>query len=251
MASLVLAVLLLAGCHELLPYTASSMDAGGRDVDRPDRGIGVDGRPLADRGAERLPVPDLLAPDMKSPPLFEDDFSTGTKLKDDGSGAWSTSGGQYHAADCWAATPDAWVPGASWGDVRVSAQVKIDQVCLLAFFGEAGLIGRVTSATGCTNRYYFCAVATAGDLTAGRRDSDCEGTNYAQTKTTIAEGVWYSLELVITGSAAGATKVVCTIVGAGVTVTYVDAETPYGSGSAGVFARDAKASFDDLKVELP
>jgi hypothetical protein len=205
---------------------------------------------LADaHGAER-PVPDRLAPDTKTPPLFEDGFTTGSKLLDDGSGAWSTSGGEYHA-DCWTATPDAWAPGGSWTDVRVSARVKIDDICFPAFFGEAGVIGRVMNAAGCANRYYFCAVATAGDLTAGRRDSDCGGVNYQQKTTPINLGVWYPLEMVITGSAAGTTKVACTIASTGDTVTYVDAGTPYASGSAGVFARDGNASFDDLKVELP
>jgi len=245
---LLLVSLLLAGCHGMLPFAAgpAESDAASDDVRLADS-TRRDREPVADA----VRPPDRASPDSSRPPLFEDDFSSGTKLQDDGSGVWNVGNGEYYAGNCVSDTPDAWVPGASWGDVRVSARVRVESDCLLGV-GEAGVMARVVSATGCMNRYYFCAIATAGDVSVGRRTDECSSNTFKQSAATVSLSTWYRLQLVVTGGSAGA-MLTCTLLpGAGdpVTVTYLDQSLPaYTQGSAGVFARESHASFDDLKVE--
>ncbi len=267
---------LLVGCQWLVPLDRRPPASADRGGDRPhvselgDAPLSTDGPIRADlstrsdgRG-DRLRVleprndrswpPDLAAdkpplPDA-SPILFEDTFTSGTKLVNDSSGSWGVGSGQYFISSCTYHVPfDSWAPGQSWGDVKVSAQFGLSSQCSA---GDTGLIARVVNGGDCSsNQYYFCLISLNFDnVVAGRRDHGCEWASYKFTNLAagaIKKSFVYDLVMIVKG-----TTVTCTVTSLAPpnSATYTDATgIPFLQGSAGVFVEEGSAAVDNFKVE--
>jgi hypothetical protein len=205
-----------------------------------------------DSGAD-LPGP---GPDVFSPPLFEDHFSSapGGLTQTDGTGSWSVTGGVLSQSQCYAG-PEAVVPGKSWTNVKVTAKLRGNTVCPEPGYpGAVGLSVRVVSiGMNCEDkRYYYCMVdldASNGELFAGKMDGDynCDPSGFtSQPAGKLALGVWYTMSLSAVGN-----LLTCLLSGPGlgpITATLTDTGQPLASGSAGVVSDLATVSFDDFVV---
>lgn len=194
-----------------------------------------------------IPPDTQPTPDTAAAPLFEDDFTTAGGLVDDGTGSWSTLGGELRQLSC-IYTPEAVAPGKSWTDVAVRVRLRGDQYC--TSYQQAGLVIRVTGYTSCAgNKYYWCLADFDNDeIRIGKMNGACTTGNWSlKPIPPIDLNVWYWMEL----SAKGNT-VTCTMWGGNLpstqTHTFVDGGTPYASGSAGVVTAGLQASFDDFSV---
>jgi hypothetical protein len=239
----VTALALLTGCELLLPLGRSDAPSTAPDARR--RPPAAEASLVLDAARDRSSLEQGVLPDRG--PLF-----TGTNLTDDGTGSWSASGSQLTGDSCplfQDLSPDAWVAGASWADVAVTARLKVSGTCLFGA-GEAGLVVRVKSASACDNQYYWCGVSLFyGDLALGRVSGSCTtDAGYSEKLFALEAGAWYTMTLTAKG-----TLMTCTLSGgkltAPVALTFVDkTAAPLAAGSAGLYVAESTAVFEDFRV---
>lgn len=169
--------------------------------------------------------------------LFSDDFEDGNSTGwGTSGGSWSvvTDGNKVYKQSSTSATTHAYNGTGTWADYSVQARAKV-----LSFNGTNryfGLLARYQS----SSNYYYLVLTNAGKLEIRKKVSG-SSTTLASKTYTVTTGFWYTLKLVLSGSALQA------YVNGVAELSATDSSL--ATGKVGLTTVNASAEFDDLLVE--
>lgn len=193
-------------------------------------------------------IPDSSAADVDSGYLYYQDFSGSSDLVAD-DGTWVRQNGVFSETDQCTGGADCHISSRSFGNVRVRADLRFDQVCA-ASYQQAGILVRAQSLGGCNNRYYLCVVdLDDAELLLGKFEDSCAATaDYRYDLSGVVAGTWYTMTVTALDDV-----IRCELAGPGIDppywVQYTYLDTTWLSGGVGLRTTGTTASFDNLTVE--
>lgn len=182
----------------------------------------------------------VVTPDVPIVAVFNDDFEDGDANGwSPTAGSWSvlTDGTKVYDQANLTQNAHSFVTATSWSNYTVSARVKVTNFAGTGN-GRAGVLGRVTD----IQNHYFVGLFKDNTLEIQSKVGGST-TTLGSVAYTVTPGVWYTVELEMTGSTLKA------YVNNVLQLTVTD--TTFASGHIGVGGWNAAARYDDVTATQP